>query len=180
MEKYTKFDDPSCGLNPFTPLPIKDDRSAFVKFLRSLCTVILLIIRLPVGPMGFLAWSFCNVVKYLLLLTPVIRWFESFFNGVVGHILLNCTSYSFITTVYHREHKSYDFVKVQKGELVFKMEPGEVYVCNQTCFVDWLYLWQQFSPTFTRIVIIKRKDASVKVGLRVLGTLECMAAAFGI
>ncbi len=34
MEKYRRFDDPSCGINPFVPLP-EEPRSTTVKFLRT-------------------------------------------------------------------------------------------------------------------------------------------------
>lgn len=89
------------------------------------------------------------------------------------------SSFNAITPQYHREHKDYDFVKLQKGELKFVMQEGDVYVCNQTCFADWLYLFHNYSPIFTQIVIVKGAKAN-KVGLRKMGTWETIKAAMGI
>ena len=81
---------------------------------------------------------------------------------------------------YHREHKDYDFVKFQKGELVVKHREGEVYVCNQTCVADWLFLMQTFSPVFTKIVVVEKSNGERKAGLRILGPIESILAAIGL
>jgi len=51
-----------------------------------------------------------------------------------------------------------------------------VFVCNNTSFVDWLYLNYRYSPCFTRIVIV---DGN-KVGLRILGPIETIMSAIGL
>jgi hypothetical protein len=37
MEKYRKFDDPSCGINPFTPLPT-EQRPFPMKVIKAVVT----------------------------------------------------------------------------------------------------------------------------------------------
>lgn len=149
MEKYTKFDDPSCGLNPFTPLETKDDRHWVLKILRKLLSVFLIVLRTPIFFICMLVGTWINTMKYCLIATSLIRLVEKMINSLLGQLMMSSSSYTNFDQVYHREHKEYDFVKLQKGEVKFKMEEGEVYVCNQTCYIDWVYLWYMFSPTFT-------------------------------
>ena len=56
---------------------------------------------------------------------------------------------------------------------------GEVIICNQTCFVDWVYLVLNYSPIFTKIVIM-RVQGNKKIGLRPLGYFETVFHALGI
>ena len=55
-----------------------------------------------------------------------------------------------------------------------------MYICNQTCVADWVYLMQNFSPTFTKIVIVEKPNGEVKAGLRVMGAIETIMAAIGL
>ena len=57
---------------------------------------------------------------------------------------------------------------------------GDVYVCNQTCLSDWLWLSMKYSPIFTKIVIVEKRNGEVKAGLRPLGILETVWHAVGI
>ena len=56
---------------------------------------------------------------------------------------------------------------------------GDVFVTNQTCFVDWLWLKLNYSPVFTKIVIVKAQG-NRKAGLRILGFFETIWHAIGI
>jgi 1-acyl-sn-glycerol-3-phosphate acyltransferase len=93
---------------------------------------------------------------------------------------MSISSFNGMKLTYHREHKDYDFVKLQKGELKVTVEEGDVYVCNQTCFADWIYLYSTYSPIFTKIVIYKPKNGETKVGLRKMGAFETIMSAIGI
>ena len=58
---------------------------------------------------------------------------------------------------------------------------GDVYVCNQTCFIDWVFLNMNYSPLFTKIVVIKKAPGQKEeIGLKVLGPIETILSAFGI
>lgn len=57
---------------------------------------------------------------------------------------------------------------------------GDVYVCNQTCFADWVWLMMKFSPIFTKIVVVEKKNGETKVGLRALSAWESIWHAMGI
>ena len=57
---------------------------------------------------------------------------------------------------------------------------GEVYVCNQTGFIDWVILMQKYSPVFTKIVVVESKNGERKAGLRVMSPFETMRSALGL
>jgi 1-acyl-sn-glycerol-3-phosphate acyltransferase len=94
---------------------------------------------------------------------------------MIGKLLLSIFSYNNMKETVHREHKDYDFVKQQKGELEFVETPAEVYICNNTSFIDWFYLSYKYSPCFTRIVI-----HNGRAGLRILGWWESIWSAIGL
>ena len=60
------------------------------------------------------------------------------------------------------------------------MLEADLFISNQTCFVDWLYLIFKFSPTFTKIVIVKQANGQKKAGLRILSGWELFRNACGI
>lgn len=94
-------------------------------------------------------------------------------------MLLSVTSFNLNKETYHREDKGFDFVKWQKNQLQVTKLDGDVIIANQTCFIDWFFLKMQYSPIFTKIVIIK-SDSGNKVGLRVLSLYETFGNALGI
>lgn len=155
MEKYTKFDDPSNGLNPFTPLEIPQKRTGYIKVLRDILSVFFLILRTPLFFICFGVGFVLHGLKYLLVVPALIRLAERFTDHLIGQLLMSVSSFNGLKMTYHREHKDYDFVKVQKGELKVELQEGDLYVCNQTCFADWVYLYMTYSPIFTRIVIVQ-------------------------
>lgn len=57
---------------------------------------------------------------------------------------------------------------------------GDVYVCNQTGFIDWIILMQKYSPVFTKIVVVEKKSGEKKAGLRIMGTFEAVRNALGL
>jgi len=64
--------------------------------------------------------------------------------------------------------------------LSVQVQDADLLVCNQTCFVDWLYLIFRYSPTFTQIVIVKQPGGSTKAGLRILSGWELFKHAIGL
>ena len=53
-----------------------------------------------------------HTMKYFLLVPALIRYMETFTDGLVGHLLLSIFSFNNIREQYNREHKNYDFVKM--------------------------------------------------------------------
>ena len=94
--------------------------------------------------------------------------------------MVSVSSFNNIKESYHPDDKGFDFMKYQKGELTVKVLPGDVYICNQTCFVDWCFLLQNMSPVFTKIVIVEKANGQSKLGIRALGSFETITHALGI
>ena len=76
-----------------------------------------------------------------------------------GRLFMSVASFGNPRETYHREDTNFDFKKWQNNELKVTHEPGDVYVCNQTCFADWMMLLYQFSPVFTKIVYVETEDS---------------------
>lgn len=181
MEKFTKFDDPSCGLNPFIPLEKSGYKplTAWKHYLRMFGKVFLILLRLPCLGLALGMYTILHAQKYFLILPILIRLAERFIDMMVCKLVMNVSSFNNIKETYHREATEFDFVKWQKGELEVTKKDGDVYICNQTSFVDWVYLHWHYSPVFTKIVIVKAQGTR-KAGLRVLGPLEVILHALGI
>ena len=155
MEKFSKWDDPSNGLNAFMPLESKAKPiNTLMRMARKFLAVFLVCIRLPCVVMAIWVMCILHLFKYCLLAGPIVRLAERMIDGLVGKLILSVTSFNNTPMQYHREHKDFDFVKFQKGELTVKDVEGDVYVCNQTCFADWVWLLFSYSPLFTKIVVV--------------------------
>ena len=111
MEKYVKFDDPSNGLNAFTPLDLPKKRTGVYLWLRSIFGVFLIVLRIPMFILAIFVCFTLHAVKYLLVLPPLIRMFERFNDRMCSKLIMSISSFSGIRERYNREHKEYDFVK---------------------------------------------------------------------
>jgi 1-acyl-sn-glycerol-3-phosphate acyltransferase len=58
-----------------------------------------------------------------------------------------------------------------------KIKSGDIILCNNACFIDYLFLEMAYSPLFTAVAINRENG---KLGLRKLGMLEIMMHAIGI
>lgn len=130
MEKYTKFDDPSNGLNPFTPLEIPGKRTGWKRVLRDLLSLFFIVLRVPLFFICLWVSVTLHIFKYVLVVPALVKWVERFTDHLVGNLIYSVSSFNGLKLSYHREHKDYDFVKLQKGELKVTMQEGELYVCN--------------------------------------------------
>lgn len=70
MEKYRKFDDPACGINPFTPLP-ETSRPTWMKLLRIPGATFLTFIKVPFVFFLLLFALLANIVRALLFFAPL-------------------------------------------------------------------------------------------------------------
>lgn len=180
MEKYTKWDDPSNGLNPFTPLEEKKQFTGWKNVLRNALSIFFILIRLPCILMAVLILYLAHAYKYLMMIPFLIRVFEKFFDGTCCKVLLNVFSANSVNESYHKDDKSFDFVKSQKGELQVTHIDGDVWITNQTCLLDYVHLMYRYSPLFTKIVIVEKPNGETKAGLRVFGPLDYVTHSIGI
>ena len=130
MEKYTKWDDPSNGLNPFTPLETKPQYTNWKKHARSCLSVFFLFMRVPCIILSIVMLYVCQAYKYLFMIPPLIRFLEKTFDSTCGKVMLNSASANSIKESYHKDDKGFDFVKSQKGELEVTVIEGDVYITN--------------------------------------------------
>ena len=180
MEKYTKWDDPSNGLNPFTPLETKPQFTNWKKYLRTALSVFFLLLRIPCILLSIFMLFACHAYKYIFLVPYLIRVLEKLFDSTCCKVMMNTASANSIKELYHKDDKGFDFVKSQKGELEVTHIEADVYITNQTCALDYLYLMQRYSPIFTKIVIVEKANGETKAGLRVLGPMQMITHSIGI
>ena len=64
--------------------------------------------------------------------------------------------------------------------MIVEHRPAEVILCNSTSFIDYVKLVNLYSPCFTRIVFVELPNGESKTGLRILGPIETIFAAFGL
>ena len=98
MEKFSKFDDPSCGLNPFIPLQKtltkKDEMNACQEYARWLFKFVLLALRIPCIVIALGMWFTLHFWKFFAVIPGLIRFFERLIDKMVGQLLLNVTSFN--------------------------------------------------------------------------------------
>eukprot|EP00347_Sterkiella_histriomuscorum_P002985 403366042 len=178
MEKYRKFDDASCGINPFVPLP-EAQRSTFVQFLRMVLSLILLVIKVPFILLLLIVLLFLNFVKYFIVIPLLIRMLERLFNYCTVKMMLSAFSVNTIRATYHPDHKDFDFIKNEKGELSVKdtISGGDIIISNNVSLIDYLFLELCYAPLYTQVAINRQ---SGKFGFRVIGMLEVLRCAIGI
>ena len=111
MEKYTKWDDPSNGLNPFTPLEEKKQFTGWKAYARKAASVFFILLRLPCIIISVIMLFSAQVYKYIMILPPLIRWLETFLDGIICKVLLNVFSANSFKLSYHKDDKGFDFVK---------------------------------------------------------------------
>ena len=109
MEKYRKFDDPSCGLNPFTPIDPKFKIEGWKYPLRLVFGCLLILLRLPCIGMILWTYSILQTLKYLLLVPFLIRLFEKWFDSMTMKILMSTCGFNSFKETYHREHKNWSW-----------------------------------------------------------------------
>jgi len=180
MEKYRKFDDASKGINPFTPVAPSDKLEGVKNILRIVLKVFFVLLRVPCILLGVWLGMTLHCWKYILMVPALIRYAERFVDGLYTKLLMGTASYNNIKEKYHREHEKFNFIKEQRGELVVEHVESDVIICNSSCFVDYIWLAQMYSPCFTRIVYVELPNGESKVGLRILGPIESIFSALGL
>ena len=95
MEKFSKWDDPSNGLNPFMPLEITAKPLAPVAgFFRKFVSVFLVFTRAPCVFMAIMVSCILHAWKYVLLIPYLIRLAERFIDHMCGKLMLSTTSFN--------------------------------------------------------------------------------------
>lgn len=111
MEKYRKFDDPSCGLNPFVPLDPPHKLEGWKKPARYIVGWFLTFIRVPCVILGIWVGLILHCFKFLAIHPGCIRWFECFYDRMYTNLIISTASFSNMKETYHREHKDFNFIK---------------------------------------------------------------------
>ena len=131
MEKYRKWDDPSNGLNPFTPLETKPQFTNNWKvYARSALSIFFLLMRVPCIILSIFMLYAIHAYKYVFMIPAIIRYMEKTFDHTCAKVILNTASANSIKESYHKDDKGFDFVKSQKGELEVTPIEGDIYITN--------------------------------------------------
>lgn len=130
MEKYRRFDDKSCGINPFTPHIPEKKTEGWKVYARMLVSVILVCMRVPALLLVMSMYHFFAVLKYVLLIPYLVRKFERLTDAMFIRMILNTSSFNNFAETLHRDDTGFDFVKFQKGTLEVKETDADVYICN--------------------------------------------------
>ena len=94
MEKYRKFDDPSCGLNPFVPIEPHGKLEGWKKPARNILGWCLTFIRIPCIVLGIWIGIILHFWKYIFGVPGCIRWVECFIDRMFTNLIFSTSSYS--------------------------------------------------------------------------------------
>jgi hypothetical protein len=84
MEKYSKFDDPSNGLNPFIQLETTQKRTGYIKVLRDILSIFFILLRTPLFFICFIVAHVLHFLKFILIVPVLVRYAETFINHLIG------------------------------------------------------------------------------------------------
>ena len=73
MEKFTKFDDPSTGINPFMPNKVTTSTSSLKNIILMIISFFLVAARLPCICFVLFIYLVLHLIKYLLILPAFIE-----------------------------------------------------------------------------------------------------------
>lgn len=95
MEKFSKWDDPSNGLNPFMPIVVKNEPwNWFWTILRKIASTFFVVSRLPCVMMAVGLSMVLHALKFLFLIPILIRIAERFIDNMCGRLVLSVTSFN--------------------------------------------------------------------------------------
>ena len=111
MEKFRKFDDSSCGKNPFTPIEPEEKLLGWKSHSRKILNVFLLFLRVPC--IMIMAWMYVCLHwgKYFLGVPSIMRWIERSIDHFCMKVILSTSGYNVFKKTNHREHKDWSWEK---------------------------------------------------------------------
>lgn len=176
MEKFRKFDDASCGVNPYVPR--KEAKRPIWQLLFKVILVPVLVLVKGAGfGLLFSIWSIMHLLKHVLIVGPLVRVMERLIDKLLGSLFLSFLGTNAPQHTLHQDDAGYSPDPKKREANIFRVgiEPGDVVICNQASILDTLYLICNYSPVFTQIATNGKR-----VGFRVLGFYERMTHGLGI
>jgi len=185
MEKFRKFDDASCGINPFVPVAETGYRPIYIRIPRTLFSILIFIIKLPLILFVLLNIMVLTILKYVFVLPVIIRPIERIFTWMFTKIIMMVCSANHAERRVHPDHLSFDFIKANKGEL-FVDDSGmftdkrQLILSNHINPMDFVYLAHHYCPVFTKVVMYTDTEGKQRAGIRELGMFEVVSHAIGL
>lgn len=174
MEKYRKFDDASCGVNPF--IPRKETRRPIWMWLFKIILVPMLVLcKFLTMLIVLVVFSLLHLLKHVLVLSPVKRAFERLVDLLLGSMLIGLLGSNATQMNLHPDDTGYHPNPAKRKFDKGKIQNGHLIIANSVCIIDTIFLIQQFSPIFTQIV-----KTNGKYRYRVLGFFERFFVGMGI
>ena len=111
MEKFTKFDDPSTGINPFMPNKVSNSTNTLKNVILTIISFFLAASRLPCICFVLFNYLVLHVIKYLLILPPLIDIARGLIDFLFIRSIYSITGISYSNQSYHKDHPSFDYSK---------------------------------------------------------------------
>ena len=111
MEKFTKFDDPSTGINPFMPNKLTSSTNTLKNIILSIISFFLVAARLPCICFVLFNYLVLHVIKYLLILPPLIDFTRTLIDFLFIRSIYSIAGISYLNQSYHKDHPSFDYAK---------------------------------------------------------------------
>ncbi len=95
MEKFTKFDDPSTGINPFMPNKIITSTNTLKNIILTIISLFLAASRFPCICFVLLNYLILHVLKFLLILPLFINFVRSMIDYLLIKSIYSITGISY-------------------------------------------------------------------------------------
>ena len=109
MEKFTKFDDPSTGINPFMPNKVTTSTKSLKNIILMIISFFLVAARLPCICIVLFIYLVLHLIKYLLILPAFIEIARTLIDFIFIRSIYSITGISYSNQSYHKEHPSFDY-----------------------------------------------------------------------
>lgn len=95
MEKFTKFDDPSTGINPFMPNKVTTSTNTLKNIILTIISIFLAASRLPCICFLLFIYLILHVLKYVLILPIFINFVRSLIDFLFIRSIYSITGISY-------------------------------------------------------------------------------------
>ena len=111
MEKFTKFDDPSTGINPFMPNKVTTSTNSLKNIILMIISFFLVAARFPCKCFVLFIYLVLHLIKYLLILPAFIEIARTLIDFIFIRSIYSITGISYSNQSYHKDHPSFDYAK---------------------------------------------------------------------
>ncbi|KAA6390638.1 MAG: hypothetical protein EZS28_013833 [Streblomastix strix] len=171
MEKFTKFEDPATGINPF--LPPKAGKKQKQNTFLSIVGKVLFVIRVPILLIFIILWLILGIIPKILFFPALSHPLQRLFDCIFGRSILILLGFMSV-----KQQKAVNSIGKPNGysfgKREDKMDKNSVILTNHVSFIDLICLTTLFSPEYALISNDYKAEIPKKVTVHHFGFLKAV------